>query len=55
VRELVHEESQLDAVLERERDAVANESAKPASVEPALPSVMKISPGWPSSYMPTLM
>ena len=35
--------------------AVAKESMRPEMVEPSLDMVMKISPGWPSSYMPAVM
>jgi len=35
--------------------AVANESIKPEMVEPCFDIVTKISPGVPSSYMPTVM
>ena len=35
--------------------AVAKESMSPEMVEPSLDMVMKISPGWPSSYMPAVM
>ena len=34
--------------------AVAKESIRPETVEPSLAMVMKSSPGWPSSYMPTV-
>ena len=35
--------------------AVANESIRPEIVEPSFDMVIKISPGWPSSYMPAVM
>ena len=35
--------------------AVANASIRPEMVDPSLAMVMKISPGAPSSYMPTVM
>ncbi len=35
--------------------AVAKESIRPEIVEPSFDMVMKISPGWPSSYMPAMM
>ncbi len=35
--------------------AVAKPSISPEMVEPSLAMVMKISPGWPSSYRPTVM
>jgi hypothetical protein len=34
---------------------VAKLSIRPEMVEPSLAMVMKISPGLPSSYMPTVM
>ena len=34
--------------------AVPNESIRPPMVEPSLDMVMKSSPGWPSTYMPTV-
>src|SRR2546428_6795703 len=35
--------------------AVANESMRPETTEPVFAIVTKISPGWPSSNMPTVM
>ena len=35
--------------------AVAKESIRPEIVEPSFDMVIKISPGWPSSYMPAVM
>src|SRR5438093_985076 len=35
--------------------AVANESMSPETTEPVFAIVTKISPGWPSSNMPTVM
>src|SRR6202035_1248554 len=35
--------------------AVAKESIKPEIVEPCFDMLMKISPGFPSSYIPTVM
>src|SRR2546422_11589537 len=41
--------------LFRSEIAVANESIRPETTEPVFAIVTKISPGWPSSNMPTVM
>ena len=48
--------SQRHAVLQRERDRRGEGVHRDREiVEPSLAIVMKISPGWPSSYSPTVM
>jgi hypothetical protein len=55
VGELIHQELERHAVLRLKLTAVAKAPIKPEMVDPSLAIVMKISPGAPSSYMPTVM
>ncbi len=53
--ELIHQELQRHAILQVVADRRREASISPEIVEPSFAIVMKISPGVPSSYIPTVM
>jgi hypothetical protein len=54
MRELAAQNFERHAVLQRQGYRCGKESISPEMVEPCFAMVMKISPGGPSSYTPTV-